>query len=330
MQWAIVDGERSEAIPEHKGRSAKCPCCGTGVMPKCGNIVSWHWAHESADCDPWSEPESKWHRDWKSCFPEEWQEVIIGSHRADVQTPNTVIELQHSSISSETIKEREDFYKRMVWIVDAQGWHIDIRHHDGYATFRWKWPHKTWFAAKKPVFFDLGYRGVFEIRKLYDDLPCGGYGIMHRHRTQFLQRIRVLPQRLKSVFHTSSSSEILKEFDDDFTGYYRARRNEFIERLGVDFARAVITGKCEKPNRYTDKCFGDLKLIYYRWCNQYRIGCSICGDVLKVDGKNLNPMPHDIAELCKQYLEVQEISKDAQCGLRKMHPIIHKEWMEAV
>ncbi len=41
-------------------------------------------------------------------------------HRADILGNfDVVIELQHSNISIDEIKKREEFYKKMIWIVDA-------------------------------------------------------------------------------------------------------------------------------------------------------------------------------------------------------------------
>jgi hypothetical protein len=117
VRWAESQGNRVEATPNQK---ASCPCCGGEVLAKCGEVVTWHWAHKSRDCDPWSEPESEWHREWKSLFPREMQEVVIGPHRADVLSPRGVIELQHSSISAAEIRKREQFYEKMVWVIDAQ------------------------------------------------------------------------------------------------------------------------------------------------------------------------------------------------------------------
>lgn len=117
MLWAVVDGEKEKASP---GVIGACPCCGQHVIPKCGKIVAWHWAHKQRDCDPWHEPESAWHVEWKSRFPKDWQEVTIGTHRADVRTPLGVLEFQNSSLTAEAIHERENFYGKMIWVVNAK------------------------------------------------------------------------------------------------------------------------------------------------------------------------------------------------------------------
>lgn len=123
MQFAIgPDGTRITPAPKAR---ATCPGCGAAVIAKCGQIISWHWSHLTKDCDPWYEPESVWHRQWKEHFPEDWREVVIGKHRADVKTPRGVVEFQASSISSVDVEERENFYGKMIWIVKADSFNLE-------------------------------------------------------------------------------------------------------------------------------------------------------------------------------------------------------------
>ena len=108
-----------------RGLRAICPLCRSVVVAKCGDIVEWHWAHQSGgDCDPWAENETAWHRWWKERAPEDWREVTMGTeqvHRADIRREDGyVIELQHSAISVDEIVERETFYGRMVWLLDGR------------------------------------------------------------------------------------------------------------------------------------------------------------------------------------------------------------------
>lgn len=41
--------------------------------------------------------------------------------------------------------------------------------------FRWKHPRKSWWAATRPLFVDMGDR-LFEIKKLNASVPCAGWG----------------------------------------------------------------------------------------------------------------------------------------------------------
>lgn len=122
MLFALVDGNRRKASPRLSGQ---CPGCGSALIPKCGELRAWHWAHRGERrCDPWWE-ESEWHRKWKDRFPPEWQEIVQlapngEKHIADIRTPDgRVIEFQHSPLAKEERDARETFYKPMFWVVDG-------------------------------------------------------------------------------------------------------------------------------------------------------------------------------------------------------------------
>lgn len=119
MFYAIdPEQQRVEAAPKAK---ALCPACGGDVRAKCGKVVTWHWAHLEKECDPFSEPMTAWHKEWQETVPKDCREVVIGPHRADILSPlGVVVELQHSSISVDEIREREAFYGQMVWVFDAR------------------------------------------------------------------------------------------------------------------------------------------------------------------------------------------------------------------
>lgn len=130
MKLALVEGLRCEAQPKLRGH---CPHCSAEVHAKCGDIKMWHWAHVSnRDCDHWWEPEKPWHRDWKNEFLEQHQEKPLRApdgelHIADVITESgTVLEFQHSPISSGERASRENFYKRMIWVVNGMRLERDL------------------------------------------------------------------------------------------------------------------------------------------------------------------------------------------------------------
>lgn len=125
MQHAIdIKGKRIN--PSYSGEIAFCDFCKEKVIGKCGKIYIWHWQHiHKVNCDAWKEGETDWHRAWKNKFPYDWQERIIEKndekHIADIFTSNgIVIEFQNSTISSSTIAERERFYEKMIWVINAQ------------------------------------------------------------------------------------------------------------------------------------------------------------------------------------------------------------------
>lgn len=124
MKFALVNGIKQTPEPKKLGI---CPFCNAEVISKCGNIKIWHWAHKGKlECDPWWENETEWHRNWKTHFPTEWQEVIQTAedgqkHIADVKTDQGwVIEFQHSYLRPEERKARNEFYKKLVWVIDGK------------------------------------------------------------------------------------------------------------------------------------------------------------------------------------------------------------------
>ncbi|TIQ28394.1 MAG: competence protein [Mesorhizobium sp.] len=174
MRFALVNDERSEAAPKLSGY---CPGCLQPMIAKCGTQRARHWAHRgNRSCDPWWEPETLWHRDWKYRFPPEWQEVVRHDekgekHIADVMTENgLVIEFQHSHLPLQEKVAREGFYQSMVWVVDCtrlKGDHprfLDGRrrfrptHLNGVFTIadpKGCFP-LAWLTCSMPVFFDFG------------------------------------------------------------------------------------------------------------------------------------------------------------------------------
>jgi len=192
MIWAKEGEKRIKATSHAK---AKCPICEEEVIAKCGNIMIHHWAHKSKqECDTWA-GETEWHLNWKNHFPEETQEVVLtlGSlkHRADVYLRNQgTIEFQSSPLSELDIHNREVFYDNLTWVLNGQtiGKGICLRKNEGnYVTFRWKHPPKSWWKSRATIYVDLGNNKMLEIRKLYDNIPCGGWGYLIEKK-DFLER----------------------------------------------------------------------------------------------------------------------------------------------
>ena len=180
MLYATKNKIKIKAIPNGIGY---CPYCKQQLIPKCGMIKVWHWAHKANyDCDSWSEGETIWHINWKKVVKPENCEVIITrgnkTHRADiVNRLGRVIELQHSSISLKKILERQDFYKFIYWLFDARKFkdNLGFRKKDGYWNFRWYYPHKSQSYCRG-LFWDFGDGSIFKVKKLYGNTPCGGWG----------------------------------------------------------------------------------------------------------------------------------------------------------
>ena len=129
----------------------------------------------------------------------------MGPHRADIQLPpGLVIELQHSAISSEDIKSREEFYGRreMVWIFDAreayEAGRLSIRDRGDYHTFRWKQPRKSIANCRAEVYLDTGY-SIFHLKRIKNLSPFSGWGLQI-NRADFIDDIK--SQAIKGVIES--------------------------------------------------------------------------------------------------------------------------------
>ena len=167
MQYALVNSQKVEAKP---GLIGLCECCGTSVHTACGQRNVWHWRHVTkSDCDVWWEPETEWHREWKSNFDASNREVIhydslsTEKHIADVKTnKGIVLEFQNSGISIKEIKSREQFYKKMVWIVNALKFKSNI-------LFGHKFPDPKLEFPKKYKFIGREHIVLFDRTETFDD-----------------------------------------------------------------------------------------------------------------------------------------------------------------
>lgn len=154
MIYALSEG--GLRIAAEPGLSAVCPCCRESVVPHCGDLRVWHWAHKNAaECDPWWEPETEWHRSWKCLVPTERTEVILGDHRADlIASDGAIVELQNSPISVQEIREREAFYgARMLWLLNGEPFRGNFRVQKSgqQGRYQWAWPRLAWTYARRPV-----------------------------------------------------------------------------------------------------------------------------------------------------------------------------------
>lgn len=159
--------------PTPKAQS-QCPCCKSKVVAKCGKVMVWHWAHESLEeCDASWEPTTQWHLDWQSKVHEDLTEIIMDNHIADIRLTNgKVVEVQHSNIPVEVVKDRESFYGNMTWIFDGRKFfkrlNIKEKEFDGETShgFKFKQPrHYILEARKYPFYIDFGEL-VFRVKGL--------------------------------------------------------------------------------------------------------------------------------------------------------------------
>jgi len=172
------------------------------TVAKCGQHKIWHWAHKSLEnCDLWWESETEWHRNWKDRFPREWQECVHfdletgEKHIADIKTDRgLVIEFQHSLMSLEELRSREQFYKNMVWIIDGCRLEsdfvyfrlsLDAKLHDRPVAYSLQWCglsklFDNWAQATKPIFVDFGQGGLWRLLVYNRESKKGVVGLVKR------------------------------------------------------------------------------------------------------------------------------------------------------
>lgn len=192
MKFALVNGQRQEAQPDHRG---VCQDCQSDMIAHCGRVKIWHWKHKRKQvCDPWWENETEWHRNWKNHFNDDWQEVCHINpkngerHRADVKTDKgLIIEFQNSPIEFSEIQSREVFYENMVWVVNGgrlkSGRDYKLFCNglnskkptivDGYFSLALNSFPQCWITSSVPVYFDFqGWPPINPQDEMQDDLWC--------------------------------------------------------------------------------------------------------------------------------------------------------------
>ena len=171
MLYAI--DSQSNKIRAEKNVEAYCPQCRGLVVAKMGEIMVHHWAHvSSASCDTWNKGETRWHLAWKSRFPKHCieQRVTRGDvwHVADVLLPDgIVIEFQHSPISPVDIAKREEFYQRVIWVLDVKDAadRFNFRQEGNEIKFKWDLPRSSFEHSAAPVILDFGDGRMFSVSR---------------------------------------------------------------------------------------------------------------------------------------------------------------------
>lgn len=122
------NNERVDINNVVSGKTYYCPVCREQLLIRKGQIRKHHFAHlkENECTDSWKHDMTEWHLNWQECFPIENREIVMRSedeiHRTDIFTGETVIEFQHSPMSPEEFKERNEFYNdlgyKVIWVFD--------------------------------------------------------------------------------------------------------------------------------------------------------------------------------------------------------------------
>lgn len=192
---AIHGGHTILATPDGP-REAKCRDCGDAMRPRCGEVITWHWAHLADPdrvCVPGGERETEWHREWKAtCADPDRIEVAQDNRRADVMTPyGWAVEFQHSSLDVGEVRSRErDWRRRMVWVFDCldvfDAARLEVKRFEdedaplGRRSWNlyWRWAKDHVLAASRvPVFLHIRPDELIYLGRWRDkQKPLYGYG----------------------------------------------------------------------------------------------------------------------------------------------------------
>lgn len=157
LKYALVNGEKRHIRDVPRGAHGyDCWFQKYEVIACKGNYMQyWKYCNERPQLPDGYENETDWHAAWKSLVHDEYCEVVCGDnneHRADIRTPEVVIEIQNSGISFDAVKDRVNFYhnltnRRVIWIVNAYASMRKGFIHTDYITRNkcrviWKYPKK--------------------------------------------------------------------------------------------------------------------------------------------------------------------------------------------
>ena len=161
-----------------QGDTFFCPVCLEKMFVKSGTERARHFSHfPNCECnDSWNGQYdmSDWHYEWQNQFPSENQEVVVQCddirHRADVLTDRTVVEFQHSPLSSGKFNDRNVFYHgnigyKVVWLYDMRKDYVqELITESTENQFTWSKPRSTFRkynlrAGEIDLFFQIADEG---------------------------------------------------------------------------------------------------------------------------------------------------------------------------
>jgi hypothetical protein len=217
MNYALYDNKKvsAEEYKKSENLDLRCPCCNSQVVAKQGEINVWHFSHKvKNECSNWFKPMTEWHLNWQKQFPEKNREIIHKceqtgeKHIADVKTDNgIVIEFQHSSITPQEIRAREEFYgEKMIWVLDASKFKVELV----------AYPDKT--PYKESINYDL--ESLSETFKTLSYLKI--------EKEKYIKYKQSKKFKTKSYFFDICKNPVFIDTNDGNLIYFRFKQNEFI------------------------------------------------------------------------------------------------------
>ena len=230
-----------------QGDTFFCPVCLEKMFVKAGTERARHFSHfPNCECnDSWNGQYdmSDWHYEWQNQFPPENQEVVVQCddirHRADVLTDRTVVEFQHSPLSSGKFNDRNVFYHgnigyKVVWLYDMrEDYEQELITESTENQFAWSKPRSTFRkynlrAGEIDLFFQIADEGecILHIQAFTTD----GFRIKRKYtKDAFLAYVGLINGVCPPPLHLDT------QIDDDF----RAFSEKYNIKLNPQQQRAV-------------------------------------------------------------------------------------------
>lgn len=190
MLFCIYKGERihiSQYIDSMAG-DILCPE-GHPLIAKRGVLKSHHFAHKgSCDCIC-SDNKGEWHIWWQNRIQPKYQEIRLHNndkyHIADICIPGIVIEIQHSNMTEEIMRVREQFYTslgyQLIWIFDASMMGYKLTTTSSSMIIKWtngtKFPLYGAYQGKVIKILDFGKKDLFVVTNQSGKSTMIGYKI---------------------------------------------------------------------------------------------------------------------------------------------------------
>jgi len=217
MNFALYENQKvnAEEYKKSDNLDLRCPCCNSEVLAKQGEINIWHFAHKvKNNCSEWFKPMSEWHSNWQKQFQEKNREIVHKcektgeKHIADVKTDNgIIIEFQHSSITPQEIRSREEFYgEKMIWVLDASKFKVEL----------------VDYFIKKPIKENITY----DLESLSKTFKTLSY--LKIEREKYLKYKESKKFKTKSYFFDICKNPVFIDTNDGNLIYFKFKQGEYI------------------------------------------------------------------------------------------------------
>lgn len=267
------NGDRVTIEEAIQGEKYTCPGCNSELIQKRGNVNIHHFAHiAGGDCDTWSEM-TEWHLAWQNQFEEQYREVALDEHRADIKVDDYIIEFQHSPISSEELNERINYYTsygKLIFLFDLRGKEIFSNRYRRN-TFIWKYPSRTIIPPNNKnyfVFFQISDNTILFVKNNLDN-----WSEFEVYKAMTKGQFINLFKRINSIDILKASCEKEEAIETE-REQYKEQRKLLLQRINglekdMEKAEWKYEREIERQKYHIHDCHSDLIRIQERADKQH-------------------------------------------------------------